>query len=69
MYEGGIRVPAIVHLPGAIAAGSVSDTPIVTSDFYPTITELAGLDIAYQPLLDGVGLMPVLAGQEPARAR
>ncbi len=55
-YEGGVRVPLIVRWPGVTRAGSVSDTPVMTIDFYPTIAEIVGqpLDPRHQP--DGVSL-------------
>jgi arylsulfatase A len=61
-YEGGVRVPLIVHWPGVTRAGSVSDIPVMTIDFYPTIAEMAGvpLDARHRP--DGVSLAPVLRG-------
>lgn len=45
--EGGIRVPAIIKVPGAEHAGEISHTTLMVSDVAPTFLELAGLD---QPL-------------------
>lgn len=61
LYEGGIRVPAIIRWPGITAPGSVSDTPITSVDYLPTICEMAGL----QPPapVDGTSLAPLLKGQ------
>ena len=42
LYEGGIRVPLLISYPGKIEPG-VSDTPVVSMDFYPTILEATGL--------------------------
>jgi len=42
-YEGGVRVPLIVHWPGVTKPGSVSDTPVITMDLFPTLLEAAGL--------------------------
>ncbi len=41
VYEGGIRVPLIVRWPGRIKAGTVSDVPVIGTDLYPTIVEIA----------------------------
>ncbi len=66
LYEGGIRVPLIVSLPGRGRAGAVSDTPVSLADLYPTIAELAGGQArpgatqgrSLTPLLDGGGGFP-----------
>ncbi len=66
-YEGGIREPGIVRWPGQIKAGSVSDEPAATIDFFPTALLLAGeknLAGAAQLPLDGRNLLPFLLGQE-----
>lgn len=42
MYEGGLRVPAVVRWPGRIAAGHKSRWPAVTMDLLPTLCEAAG---------------------------
>ena len=37
LYEGGIRVPALVRWPGRVPAGSVSDAPVIGYDLLPTL--------------------------------
>ena len=66
MYEGGIRVPAIVRWPGRVKAGAVSDTPWAFWDLLPTFAEVAG---AKAPAgLDGVSLVRLwTTGQAPRR--
>jgi arylsulfatase A-like enzyme len=61
-YEGGVRVPGIIHAPGITPAGATSDVPIITVDYYPTILSLAGVegDPAHNASVDGVDLTPVL---------
>jgi arylsulfatase A-like enzyme len=61
LYEGGIRVPAIVAGPG-VKAGVVVRTPAVTTDVYPTLLSLAGLDLKPAQHRDGVSLRPLLGG-------
>src|SRR5712671_5985542 len=39
-YEGGTRVPLIIFWPGVTKAGSVSDTPVISMDLYPTLLEM-----------------------------
>ncbi|NIP98646.1 MAG: sulfatase, partial [Akkermansiaceae bacterium] len=43
LYEGGIRVPMIVKWPGRGKAGTVCDEPVISTDFFPAILEMAGL--------------------------
>ncbi len=60
MYEGGIREPVIFRWPGITAAGTRCDSPGVSTDFYPTILEMAGLPPKPDQHVDGVSLVPLL---------
>jgi arylsulfatase A-like enzyme len=66
LYEGGLRIPAIVRWPGTIPPGRVSDSPFVNTDWLPTLLEAAGL-VPRDPL-DGVSTLPTLRGERPSRA-
>ncbi len=44
MYEGGLRVPAVIEWPAVIEAGRRSSYPCGTVDIFPTIAECVGLD-------------------------
>jgi arylsulfatase A len=61
-YEGGVRVPAIVHWPGVTRAGTVCEVPIITPDFYPTLLQMAGSkgDAKHNARVDGESLVPLL---------
>jgi arylsulfatase A len=64
-YEGGLRVPLIVKMPGVTHAATVCDTPIITMDFFPTLLELAGAETsASRAAVDGVSLVPLLRGEK-----
>jgi arylsulfatase A-like enzyme len=63
-YEGGIRVPLIIDAPGVTHPGSVCHTPVITTDFYPTLLELTSLPAAPAQHLDGVSLVPLLEGRK-----
>jgi arylsulfatase A-like enzyme len=67
LHEGGLRIPAIVRWPGHVPAGRVVDTPIVNSDWVPTLMALAGQPVPQG--LDGVSLAGLLCGREPAPQR
>ena len=63
LYEGGVRVPAIVRWPGVTPAGRMTDQPVITMDWTATMIAAAGSrpDTAYP--LDGEDLSNVLAGK------
>ena len=69
IYEGGIRVPLIVKLPGKVKAGLTLEEPVITTDLYPTILELARLPLRPQQHVDGVSLQPLLSGQQDTLER
>jgi arylsulfatase A len=62
-YEGGLRVPLLIKVPGQTRAGAVCETPVISTDFFPTLLELAGADkSAARSAVDGVSLVPLLNG-------
>ena len=64
LYEGGIREPTIVRAPGVTKPGSVSDQPVISMDFFPTMLELAGLPLKPNLHADGRSLLPELTGKK-----
>ena len=62
LYEGGIREPWLISAPGITRAGSVCDTPVISTDFYPTLLALADLPLNPGQHCDGVNLLPLLRG-------
>jgi arylsulfatase A-like enzyme len=60
LYEGGIREPMIIKWPGVTKPGSICDKPITSTDFYPTILEMAGLEQIPEQHIDGKSLVPLL---------
>jgi arylsulfatase A-like enzyme len=62
VYEGGIREPFIVRWPGVTPAGSTADVPVVSTDLYPTLLEIAGLPMRPDQHRDGVSIVPALQG-------
>lgn len=63
LWEGGIRVPAMVRWSGVIPAGRSTDQPVTTMDWTATILATAGAkaDPAYP--LDGEDVMPLMTNQ------
>ncbi len=64
LYEGGVRVPAVVSWPGRIEPGRVVDTPLHLVDLFPTLVGLAGGDVSEAGALDGIDAWPVLRGDD-----
>lgn len=61
-YEGGIRVPLIVHWPEKIKAGQEIEKPVHVVDLFPTLMEIAGGSVGGYPL-DGKSLLPLVDGR------
>lgn len=64
LWEGGIRVPAIVRWPGKIKAGLVTTQPIITMDWTATILALADAKQDKKLPMDGENLIPFLTGKK-----
>ena len=62
VYEGGIREPCLLRWPGVTPPGSTCATPVTSTDFYPTILEMAGIGLKPAQHLDGLSLVPLLKG-------
>lgn len=61
-YEGGIRVPLIVHWPEKIKAGQEIDKPVHIVDLFPTMMEIAGGRVGSYHL-DGKSILPLMDGR------
>lgn len=59
-FEGGVRVPTIVRLPGVTTAGSVCHEPIISNDFFATFADVANLPDSSSNGTDGVSIAPLL---------
>lgn len=68
-YEGGLRVPLMVRMPGRVGAGTTNDVPVISNDLYPTLLELAGVPVPPGQAVDAVSLVPLLdrTGSIPER--
>lgn len=73
-HEGGIRVPGIISWPAGfkrsgIKPGGISATPIIGSDIFPTLLEMAGINPPENLTLDGTSILPILENKEFRRSR
>lgn len=61
LYEGGIRVPAIVRWPSRVPAGRTVDHVSANWDWLPTVCDAA--DVAVDEPIDGLSMVPALTGE------
>lgn len=61
-YEGGIRVPLIVKMPMMNSAGTSCDSIVTSTDYYPTMLEMAGGKLHPEQHVDGISFLPLLNG-------
>lgn len=71
LYEGGVRVPLVVRAPGVTTPGTTCRVPIISTDFYPTVLEMANLagDPEHNRDVDGKSLLSLLKDPSEALAR
>ena len=62
VYEGGLRVPTSIVWKNHVLPGSITNYKALTMDLYPTLLEIAGIEIDH--IIDGISFMPVLLGEE-----
>jgi len=65
-FEGGIHVPFVARWPGRLPKGKVSHDPVISLDIFPTSVAAAGVKPPTGRRLDGVNLLPHLAGKAGA---
>lgn len=64
LYEGGIRVPLLVRNPATGHAGEITEEPVYSTDFYPTILAATGHDLLPENHKDGESFLSHL--QDPS---
>ena len=69
LYEGGVRVPLMVRFPPLIPAGALQSEPVGSADFFPTLLELARIEIPSHLEVDGTSFVDQLQGTESRSER
>jgi arylsulfatase A-like enzyme len=69
LWEGGIRVPAIIRWPGHIPANTVSGQVAMTMDLTASILAATGTTVPPEAKLEGVNIFPVLERHAPTIER
>ncbi|MCP4453900.1 MAG: sulfatase [Planctomycetes bacterium] len=66
--EGGMRVPCVMRYPGKIPANTVCSEVSGTIDFLPTLAALSGGDMAWDRIIDGKNIWPLMTGTANAKS-
>ncbi len=61
LWEGGIRVPAVIEWPEVMTSAE-TQIPVSALDIYPTILDILNITVENQPELDGASILPLLQG-------
>ncbi len=63
-WEGGIREPFFIKVPWLENNKTKTDFPVIHTDFYPTLLDLADIPLKTEQHIDGISLKPILEGKE-----
>ena len=69
LYEGGMRVPAVVRWPGKVPAGKNSEEIVHMTDVFPTLLAATGTKADAAWKLDGANLLDVWQGKAKSPER
>ena len=62
-WEGGIRVPYLIKVPGTQPQAPI-DYPVVGADFLPTLVDLISGDVDFSQEVEGTSLNPIFEGDK-----
>ena len=68
LYEGGIRVPAIINWPSRLKPARNSQVANAV-DIYPTVADVAGLEVPEETEIDGISLLESCVGKSGPDSR
>ncbi len=63
LYEGGIRVPAIIRYPALVEAGTETDEAVIGMDWFVTLAKLGGGEVPDDRAIDGMDIRRVFDGE------
>lgn len=71
LYEGGVRVPAILNWKNVFAEPKTITAPCTTSDYFPTILDALNIEIPEQQNrpFDGESLLPIINENKTERSK
>lgn len=65
LYQGGLRVPLLARWPGRVEAGGTCAVPVLGSDLFPTLAEVAGVQGDAGKAPDGLSFAGLLRERRP----
>ena len=68
-YEGGTRVPCIVHWPGKVPVNNKTDELVYVADLYPTIIKQAGGSLEQKLPIDGLDVWDIITEGKASQRR
>ena len=68
LYEGGIREPMLIKWHGKHSSVKECDHPVISTDFYPTMLEMAGLDFKPEQHADGISMVSLMSRRPKSAA-
>lgn len=69
IWEGGLRVPAMIEWPARIPGNRITNVPCNTVDIYPTLLEIAGVEMDKQPVIDGTSILQLFDNKMDKRQK
>lgn len=67
-WEGGVRSPCLMRMPGTVPAGRTCDEIVATIDLLPTFARWLGASLSNDRKLDGRDIGPLIRGEPDARS-
>lgn len=64
LYDNSLKVPSIVKWPNLIVPGTIINETTTNLDWYPTILEMAGVEIPQNKITRGRSILPILKGDK-----
>lgn len=69
LYEGGIRVPLIIRSPLISRPGEICEQPVLSTDYFPTMIDMAKLELPAETPIDGMSVVPMFSGHVTSQTR
>jgi arylsulfatase A-like enzyme len=69
IYEGGLRVPALLEWPARIKKPRLTNVPYYTCDIFPTLLDILQIQIKTQSPIDGISLEPLIMDEMKSRPK